>query len=75
MLLVHLHVYRSINPLPHMAILGSTNSAANKRYDVKNMDKWGYNYLMGRKHCGKRRNCSLQAISSFPTMFSKAVCC
>ena len=22
MLLVHLHVYRSINPLPHMAILG-----------------------------------------------------
>ena len=30
MLLVCLHVYRSINPLPHMAILGSTNSAANR---------------------------------------------
>ena len=30
MLLVHLHVYRSINPLPDMAILGSTNSAANR---------------------------------------------
>ena len=30
MLLVRLHVYRSINPLPHMAILGSTNSAANR---------------------------------------------
>ena len=29
MLLVRLHVYRSINPLPDMAILGSTNSAAN----------------------------------------------
>ena len=29
-LLVRLHVYRSINPLPHMAILGSTNSVANK---------------------------------------------
>ena len=27
---VRLHVYRSINPLPHMAILGSTNSAAKK---------------------------------------------
>ena len=26
---------------------------------------------MGRKHCGKRRNCSLQAISLFPTVFSK----
>ena len=23
-----------------------------------------------RKHCGKRRNCSLRAISFFPTMFS-----
>ena len=38
MLLVRLHVYRSINPLPHMAILGYTNSAANK---------WGYNYMIG----------------------------
>ena len=24
---------------------------------------------MGRKHCGKRRNCSLQAISIFPSVF------
>ena len=23
-----------------------------------------------KKHCGKRRNCSLRAISPFPTMFS-----
>ena len=30
MLLVRLHVYRSVNPLPHMAILGSSNSAANR---------------------------------------------
>ena len=26
---------------------------------------------MGTKHCGKRRNCLLRAISPFPTMFSK----
>ena len=26
---------------------------------------------MGRKHSGKRRNCWLQAISPFPTVFSK----
>ena len=26
---------------------------------------------MGRKHCGKRRNCSLQANLLFPTVFSK----
>ena len=28
---------------------------------------------MGRKHCGKRRNCSLRAISPFPTKFSKGL--
>ena len=30
---------------------------------------------MGRKHCGKRRNCSLRAISTFPTVFSKDLYC
>ena len=30
MLLVRLHIYISINPLPHMAILDSTNSAVNR---------------------------------------------
>ena len=30
-----------------MLILGSFNSTANKdNYDVKNMDKWGCNYLI-----------------------------
>ena len=27
------------------------------------------------KHCGKRRNCSLRAISPFPTVFSKDLYC
>ena len=27
-------------------------------------------FQTGRKHCGKRRNCSLRAISPFPTVFS-----
>ena len=30
---------------------------------------------MGRKHCGKRRNCSICAISGFPTVFSKDLHC
>ena len=30
---------------------------------------------MGRKHWGKRRNCSLRAISPFPTVFSKDLYC
>ena len=29
----------------------------------------------GRKHCEKRRNCSLRAISPFPTVFSKGLYC
>ena len=28
------------------------------------------NFPKGRKHCGKRRNCSLRAISPFPIVFS-----
>ena len=29
----------------------------------------------GRKRCGKRRNCSLRAISPFPAVFSKDLYC
>ena len=35
----------NFNPLPHMPVLGSSNSAENKD-DVKNIDKWGYNCLI-----------------------------
>ena len=28
---------------------------------------------MGRKHCGKRRNCSLRAISPYPSVFKRPV--
>ena len=31
---------------------------------------WPKGLQMGRKHCGKRRNCSLRAISPFPKVFS-----
>ena len=33
--------------------------------------KWQKVILTGRKHCGKKRNCSFRAISPFPTVFSK----
>ena len=32
-------------------------------------------YPKGRKHCEKRRNCLLQAISPFPMVFSKEFFC
>ena len=35
--------------------------------------KWQKVIQTGRKHCGKRRNCSLQAICPFPTVFSKGL--
>ena len=62
-----------VNPLPHTVILGSSNSAANKDMLSKIWTNGDTIILMSRKHCGKKRNCSLRAISSFPTMFSK--CC
>ena len=64
-----------INPLPHVLILGSPNSAANKDMMSKTWTNGDTFICLSRKHCGKRRNCSLRAISPFPTMFSKAVCC
>ena len=35
--------------------------------------KWKKVIKTGRKHCGKRRNCSLRAISPFPTVFSEGL--
>ena len=37
--------------------------------------KWQTVLQKGRKHCGKRRNCTLRAISPFPTVFSKDLYC
>ena len=66
-----------LNPLPEMPILGSSTLAADKDIMpkiLKNGDTITCIWLSW-KHCGKRRNCSFWAISPFPTMFSKAVCC
>ena len=37
--------------------------------------KWQKLLKICRKHCGKRRNCSLRAISPFPSVFSKDLYC
>ena len=57
-----------------MPILGSTNLMVNKDMISKIWTNGDVIIWLNRKHCGKRRNCSLRAISSFPTMFSKDVC-
>ena len=65
----------TFNPLPDMPILGFSNLAANKDMTSKIWTNGDTIIWLSRKHCGKRRNCSLGAISTFPTMFLKAVCC
>ena len=44
---------------PHMPILGSSNSAANKDMMPKIWTNGDTIIRMSKKHCGKRRNCSL----------------
>ena len=43
------------------------------RRQFRIQQKWKKVIQTGRIHCGKRRNCSLQAISPFPTVFSKGL--
>ena len=58
-----------------MPILGFSDSVLNKDVMAK-IKKGGDTIIcLSRKHREKRRNCWLQAISPFPTIFSKAVCC
>ena len=42
---------------------------------ISNLMKKAESFPNGRKRCGKRRNCPLWAISSFPTVFSKDFYC
>ena len=55
-----------------MPILWCSNSAANKDMMSKIWTNGDTIIRSRRKHCGKRGNCSLRAISPFPTMFSKS---
>ena len=43
------------------------------RRQIQICRKWHKVIQAGRKHCGKRRNCSSRAISPFPTVFSKGL--
>ena len=63
-----------VNPLPDTPISGFSKSEANKDMMSKIWTNGDTIIWSSRKHCGKRRNCSLRAISPFHTMFSKTVC-
>ena len=50
--------HAQLKPLPHMPILGSSNSAANKDMISLILKNGDTIICLSRKHCGNRRNCS-----------------
>ena len=63
-----------INPFPNHKILDWSKLKV-CRWQFQILWKWQKDPQRGRKHVGKRRNCSLWAISPFSTVFSKDLCC
>ena len=63
--------YKAFNPLPD----DKFQTLPNWKTLQTTIQKWKWQKVnqKSRKHCGKRRNCSLRAISSFPTVFSKSL--
>ena len=62
---------RGFNPLPDDNFrLFQTKKVCRRQFQI--WWKWQKDIQTGRKHCGKRTNCSLRAISPFPKVFSKA---
>ena len=51
--------------------LFQTERVCRRQFQIRG--KWQKIIQTGRKHCGKRRNSLLRAISSFPTVFSKGL--
>ena len=65
-------VLGSVNPLPDKKFrIFQTERICRRQFQI--WWKWLKVIQTGRKHCGKRRNCLLQAISPFPTVFSKGL--
>ena len=64
----------SFLPFPKRQILVSSKmtEVADDNFKFDETDKV---LQRGRKHCGKKRNCLLRAISLFPTVFSKDLYC
>ena len=76
MIMMNLQVLLSSNK-SYISLLASLMyypfSSENGTSNLMKMEK--KNFHTDRKHSGKRRNCSLRAISPFPTVFSKDMYC
>ena len=68
-------IVQSHDSLSCLALSQTTNfrmqNWKSKQTKILDLPKTAESSLKGRKHCGKMRNCLSQAISPFPTVFSK----
>ena len=67
--------YLTNQPPPKRQILNSSKPKDFSDDNFKFNGNDGKFSKKGRKHCGKRRNCSLRAISPFHSVFSKDLYC
>ena len=69
-LFLHRHI-QNMSSLTHYQTANSRLFQIERlcRRQFRILRKWQKVIQSGRKHCGKRRNCSLRAISPFPTVF------
>ena len=65
----------ALNSLPNDKFLDWSKLKAFSRLQNKCNSKTKVLFVMGRKHCGKRRKCWSPAFSPFPAMFSKGFFC
>ena len=65
------HKAEPFNPFPNDKF--KTSKLKEFADDNFRFNENGRVFEMVRKHCAKRRNCSLRAISPFPTVFSKGL--
>ena len=67
----------------HFSVLTLSQTANFRPFEIESVCrrqfliwwKWQKVLQTARKHCGKRRNCSLRVISPFPIVFSKDLYC
>ena len=72
LLCLFLRVISVVNPLPHMPILGSSNSAANKdNYACQKYQLTGYSYLIEEKTLWKKEKLLITSNFSFSDNISK----
>ena len=58
-----------------LALLSLSQTTNFRLVQTGRVCSWQFQVQTARKHCGKRRNCSLLAISPFSTVFSKSLYC